>query len=426
MLEKILRTVERFIPKRVYRFFQPAYHYCLALLGALLYRFPGRDLTLIGVTGTKGKSTTVELLGAMLRAEGYTTATLSTIGFRINDAVERNLYKMTLPGRFFLPSFLRRAVRAGCTHAVVELTSEGSRQFRHKFLSLDGLVVTNLSPEHIESHGSFERYKEAKLDIARELARSKKARRYIVVPQEGEHGENFARAAGDAERHMFSLDDAAPYEIAPKEISLTWRGSRMLSLLFGEFNLKNIIAAATMAEAMGVSPEHIKRAVENERMVRGRAEEIEEGQAFRVIVDYAHTPDSLTEIYKAIPEEKICVLGGTGGGRDAWKRPEMGRIADRFCSAIIVTNEDPYDENPLGIASAVASGVYGKKVDIIMDRRAAITRAFERAKKKDGGRGVAVVITGKGTDPYIMGARGEKTPWDDATVAREELAKLLK
>ena len=156
--------------------------------------------------------------------------------------------------------------------------------------------------------------------------------------------------------------------------------------------------------------------------ILGRAEEISEGQGFSVIVDYAHTPDSLVALYGAYPaRRKICVLGSTGGGRDLWKRPVMGGIADNECETIILTNEDPYDEDPRSIVDMIASGITQKKPEIVMDRREAMRRAFSLARASD-----VVLITGKGTDPTIQGPRGTSIPWSDATVAREELHRLLK
>src|SRR3989338_6367921 len=148
------------------------YHYLLAFAGAVIFGFPSRKLNVIAVTGTKGKSTVVELVSALLDEAGYKTAHCSTIHFKIGDKKERNLHKMTMPGRFFLQRFLNRAVHAGCTHAVIEMTSEGARQFRHKFISLDALIFTNLAPEHIESHRSYENYVAAKVSLAKALEKS--------------------------------------------------------------------------------------------------------------------------------------------------------------------------------------------------------------------------------------------------------------
>ena len=182
----------------------------------------------------------------------------------------------------------------------------------------------------------------------------------------------------------------------------------------------NALAAIKMSAALGVPLSATATALATLPPVQGRVERIEAGQNFMVIVDYAHTPDSLRALYGAFPNRrKICVLGNTGGGRDIWKRPEMGRIADETCEKVILTNEDPYDEDPRAIVDAMAKDMQRAPL-IIMDRREAIRRALSLAKSGD-----AVLISGKGTDPYIMGARGAKTPWSDAKVVREELERLL-
>jgi UDP-N-acetylmuramoyl-L-alanyl-D-glutamate--2,6-diaminopimelate ligase len=171
------------------------------------------------------------------------------------------------------------------------------------------------------------------------------------------------------------------------------------------------------------------RAVEGFTGIPGRVQKIElsslagspKKQDFTVIVDYAHTPDSLEKLYQVFQSSRnICVLGGTGGGRDTWKRGEMGRIADKYCDEIILTNEDPYDEDPKKIVADVAAGVTSDEPSIIMDRREAIREAIKRAKTGD-----TILITGKGTDPYIMGPNDTKIPWSDAKVAEEELRKVI-
>src|SRR3989339_104964 len=156
------------IPKRVIGW----YHLLFAYAGAVVCRFPSKKLFVIGVTGTKGKSTTSELVRTLLAANGHKVALASTVQFKIGDQSEPNLFKMTMPGRAYLQKFLRKAVDAGCTHAVIEMTSEGARQFRHKGIELDALIFTNLQPEHIESHGSMEAYVAAKLKLAQHLEES--------------------------------------------------------------------------------------------------------------------------------------------------------------------------------------------------------------------------------------------------------------
>lgn len=419
-LESLLRIGRRIIPKQIFAAAQPIYHYLLALSGALAYRFPSRDLCVVLVTGTKGKTTTSELVNAVLEGAGFKTALAGTLRFKIGDQSRPNRYKMTIPGRWFLQSFLRDAVNAGCTHAVIEMTSEGAKQFRHKFLSVDAVIFLNISPEHIESHGSFENYLAAKLEIARTLASSTKPRRIMIANGDDEHAQDFFTASGNAEHVSFSLTQAEHLAQTERGSTFSFRGTPVTLSLPGTFNVKNALAALTLGNALGISEPSMVHALGKIDLVRGRMEHIEGGQPFSVIVDYAHTADSLENAYGANPNaRKICVLGSTGGGRDRWKRKEMGTVANTHCAEIILTNEDPYDEDPAQIVADVKQGITDTPCTIIMDRREAIRTALSRAEPGD-----AVYVTGKGTDPYIMEADGKRTPWDDAAVAREELTKL--
>lgn len=420
-LERVLRFTEKLIPKKLYSFFQPVYHFTLSLLAALVYMFPSRKLIVVAVTGTKGKTSTIELLNAMLEEKGYRTALLSTLRLKVADESRRNLYKMTVPGRFVLQKFLREAVRKKCQYVILEMTSQAVLQHRQRFISLDALIFTNLSPEHIESHGSYEAYVEAKLKIGKVLAKSKKKRRILVVNSDDKEGIKFLKLK-IPEKYEYILKDAEPFEIKREGLDLTIDGVRMISHLSGKFNLYNILAAVTYAKTQSISPEVIKKSLEEFKGIKGRVEKIDEGQDFTVIVDYAHTADSLEKLYDVFQHSKrICVLGNTGGGRDRWKRKVMAKVAEKHCSYIVLTDEDPYNENPREIVEEMAETIKRPIYKIIMDRREAIKNAFKRAKTGD-----TVLITGKGSDPYIMGPNGTKTPWSDARVAREELRKLLK
>jgi UDP-N-acetylmuramoyl-L-alanyl-D-glutamate--2,6-diaminopimelate ligase len=416
--------MKKFIPAKILGW----YHLGLARLGAVVYRHPSRELVIIGITGTKGKSTTTEMVRCILAEAGYTVAVVSTIRFVIGKHSERNLYKMTMPGRFFLQHFLRRAVAEGATHAVIEMTSEGARQFRHIGIDLNALAFTNLAPEHLESHGGMEAYAQAKLSLATALAQSPKRPRIIVANADDPYGKRFLAVDADI-KSPFSLHDAEPYTADDHSARFVWRGALFTMPLPGVFNLKNALAALSLGEALGVPLEVMQKALRHIPQVSGRAERIEKGQKFSVIVDYAHTPDSLRALYETYrapsttsgkPAHRIIgVLGSTGGGRDTWKRPEMGAIADEFCDVAILTNEDPYDEDPEQIIRALDRGFTTHKPHVIVDRRAAIAAALAEAHEGD-----VVLITGKGTDPYIMGPNGSREVWSDKGVAEEELAKL--
>jgi len=418
-MENILRIIKKIIPHNIFRVFQPAYHFLFAFFAALVYRFPSHHIKVVAITGTKGKTSTTEIVNAILEEAGYRTAVAGTLRFKIGDEEERNLYKMTIPGRFFVQRFLRRAVNAKCNWVILEMTSEGARQYRHRFINFDALIFTNLSPEHIESHGSFEKYKDAKLSIARALAKSPKRPRIIVANADNKYAQEFLAVDADT-KTTYSLKDAEPYKLEKDKTTFNFAGAPLVSHLSGSFNLSNMLAGISFARSLGVTPEVIRRALEKFHGIRGRVEHVNMGQDFDVIVDYAHTTDSLEKVYEVFQDSrKICVLGGTGGGRDTWKRPAMGAIAGAHCDEIILTDEDPYDEDPQKIVSEIMAGIENGKAKIIIDRREAIAYAISLAKTGD-----AVIITGKGTDPYIMGPNGTKTSWDDATVAREELAKV--
>lgn len=412
------RFIEALLPRSLYRVLLAPYHAAWAFGSALYYGFPAKKLVMIGVTGTKGKSSVTEMITAILEEAGHAVAVSSTIHFKTGKTTRPNKFKMTLPGRGFIQKLLAESVRDGATHAVIELTSESALQYRHLFLSLNALVFTNLEKEHIESHGSMENYFQAKFRLGRALARSSKRPRAIIANEEGEYGKRFLQLP--VERAIpFALSDAQDLELADSQISFTYDDTRVTLPHPGAFSARNALAAIKTAAFFGIPVPVSAKALAKLGRIAGRAERIEGGQDFLAIVDYAHTPDSLIALYEAYPERrKVCVLGNTGGGRDTWKRPEMGRIADEYCSEVILTNEDPYDEDPQAIMDAMAAGMK-REPTIIMDRRAAIHEALTRAKTGD-----AVLITGKGTDPYIMEANGKKTVWSDAQVVAEELAKI--
>jgi UDP-N-acetylmuramoyl-L-alanyl-D-glutamate--2,6-diaminopimelate ligase len=420
-MEKLLRKVKSLIPASVFKALQPLYHYLLAGFAALYYGLPSRRLYVVGVTGTKGKTSTTELVAAILEEAGLRVALANTNRFSIAGVSERNLTKRSMPGRMLLQQFLRKAADATCAYAVLEMTSEGAKQFRHAFIDLDALIFTNLSPEHIESHGSYEKYVDAKVSLARALERGKAHEHTIVANQgDAEAGKFLAVRVGT--KRPYSLDDARPFTTSPEGGEMTWRGVRVHLKLPGEFNISNAVAAATFAESRGVAPEVIRSALEKFTLIPGRMERIDEGQDFSVIVDYAHTADSLDRaysVYAGVP--KICILGGVGGGRDVSKRKVMGTVADKHCAQIILTTEDPYDESPEDIANHVAEGIERVPHTFILDRRLAMREAFKQAEK-----GSVVFITGKGSGPYIMGPKGARIPWSDAGIAREELQKMLR
>jgi UDP-N-acetylmuramoyl-L-alanyl-D-glutamate--2,6-diaminopimelate ligase len=402
-------------------FLKNIYHLSLAFLGNVVYGFPSRKIFVIGVTGTKGKSTVVELMSAILEAAGIASSFVSSVRIKIGDDVQPNKTGNSMPGRFFLQKFLRDAVRAGSRYAIIETTSQGVAQYRHRFIDFDMAMFLNLHPEHLEAHGSFERYRDAKVrffsDVARRSAKSKK---FFFINRADDAREHFFEAVLNfGAIHYFSRENFVETKLA--------RGKESIGDWFeNNFNLENAAAAAKFAEVVaGVEWGVIKEALRAFKGVPGRMEIVRE-KPFRAVVDYAHTPDSLEKVYRALQPKSsrnklICVLGSAGGGRDTWKRPVFGGIAAKYCSEVFITNEDPYDESPEAIMQSIAEGFQSANGDArrlhrVGDRKEAIRSALGTAKKGD-----VVVVTGKGSETWIHEAGGKKAPWSDRGTIEEIL-----
>ncbi len=420
-MKKLRKFIIHITPKPILDKIRPQYHLFLNWLGKVYYRNPSKDITVIGVTGTKGKSSVTEILRNILTEHGYKVASVSTIHFTIGEITEKNLYKMTMPGRFFLQKFIRRAVTENCSHIIIEMTSEGARLNRHRYIEMDCLIFTNLSPEHIESHGSFANYKAAKLKLAEQLSNSKKQKRTIIANSDDEHGKDFLKTPVE-KKLPYSLKDLQLHMLHKDSISLTFPEITIRAPFVGIFNVYNLLASITYARSIDISWKTIESALRTHPPIKGRVEKFysksESTKPITVVVDYAHTTNSLEQLYKAFPDTyKICVLGNTGGGRDTWKRPEMASIAESYCDKIFLTNEDPYDEDPQSILNDMYKGIVNKKkVEMILDRKKAISKAIEIAPAHSH-----VIISGKGTDPFIMGPDGLKEPWSDASIVKEIL-----
>ena len=247
------------------------------------FGFPSRNITVIGVTGTKGKSTVTELIAAMLRADGKSVASLSTIQFTYGEKRERNLFKMTMPGRFFVHHFLRRAVNEGCQYAVMEMTSEGAKLYRHKFVEIDALVFTNLTPEHIESHGSFVNYKAAKLRLAEAVATSNKRPRILVANTDDDHGSDFLDFAVE-KKIGYSLKDLSLYTLHKDGVSLVFGDTTVRVPLVGLFNVYNTLAAISVVRAYGVSLQSVVKAMRDLAPIAGRVEHFETARGAKSIL----------------------------------------------------------------------------------------------------------------------------------------------
>lgn len=397
--------IKEIIKKIIPSFLLGWYHYCLAFLGALIYGFPSAKLIVIGVTGTSGKTTTVDFITRILRESGRKAASVSSARFTIGGKEWKNNFKMTMPGRFVIQKFLRQAVNAGCTHVVLEVTSEGIKQHRHRFIDFDAAVFTNLSPEHIEAHGGFENYRNEKL----KLFTATKNVHIINVDDENA-------------RYFLHIPAQRTIAFGLERGDVNLKNTRFHLNVLGDFNAYNALAAIAVAQHYGISLEVCQRALEKVKGIPGRMEIV--SQKPLVVVDYAHTPVQLEKVYKTLKNNPpaggknsrmVCVLGSCGGGRDKWKRPVLGQVAAQYCDEIFLTNEDPYDENPAEIINQIAQTA-GNKAHIVLDRKEAIQKAVTMAGPQD-----TVIITGKGSEPWMCVAGGKKIPWDDRQIARAAL-----
>lgn len=403
--------IKKYIPKFIFKL----YHYFLAFLGALIYGFPSSKLKVIGITGTNGKSTTANICFKVLEKAGFKVALASSISFKIANEEKVNDLKMTMPGRFKIQQFLKEAILKKCDYAIIEVTSEGIEQFRHKFINFDIAIFTNLSKEHIESHGGFDNYKEAKGKFFKEV------KGIHILNKDDPYFEYFNSFKANKKITYSILDNA---DVQAKNILTDGNHSefeikdvKFNTKLLGEFNIYNIMAAIALGLSQGIDLEICKKGIEKVEGIPGRMQKIIE-EPFSVFIDYAFTPNALEKVYKYL-NPTIAVLGACGGGRDKWKRPVLGELAHKYAKYIIITNEDPYDEDPQKIIDEV-----GKKAPNcikIFDRRKAINKALSLAKKGD-----TVIITGKGSETCIMWKNGKREDWNEKQVILEEFNKTKK
>lgn len=432
MLKKLIK---KFIPKNILSI----YHLFLAYLAAFVYKNPSQKMIVVGVTGTNGKTTTVNLIGQYLEFVGQKTGFASTVNFKVGTKSWLNNKKMTMLGRFQTQKLLSQMVKAGCRYAIIETSSQGIDQFRHIGINYDLIVFTNLTPEHIEAHGSFEAYRAAKEKLFKHLNRShhkmlhgRRLPKTIISNNDDKQTERLRQFKAD-KFITYSFDTPSDYrgENLKLENGLAGfaiKGHKIKTNLIGRFNGYNVLAALTVLEILGFDLQKTKDYIA--QGIDGRQEWIDPpaggGQDFKVMVDYAPEPVSLENLYQALKniskKRLIHVLGSCGGGRDRARQPVMGQLAGETADIVIITNEDPYDDDPQEIIDNVATGAIkaGKTPDKdlfkILDRVSAIKKALELAQKDD-----LVLITGKGAEQYICGPNGQKIPHDDRVVVRKIL-----
>jgi UDP-N-acetylmuramoyl-L-alanyl-D-glutamate--2,6-diaminopimelate ligase len=430
----MLGSVKKIIPAPLFGL----YHWLLSFAGALIYSFPSRGIFVIGVTGTKGKTTTCNFIAQMLEASGFKVGMATTVNFKIGDKEWKNETKQTMLGRFQLQKLIREMRRANCSYAIIETSSEGILQHRHRFIDYDMAVFTNITPEHIERHGGFENYRKAKVKLFEKVAKKKNGigiynlddenAKYFLNPKiENKYGFTSGSKNKLEDGDFEAVLRAEKIKLEKDGSEFEINGMKFKIPLVGEFNLYNFLAALSTVLSQGANPAKMKEFSGKLKLPPGRMEMIKAKKGFDVIIDYAHEPASLESVYKTIrsalkPKRLVCLLGGQGGGRDKWKRKEMGALAGEYCDEIVLTNEDSYDENPENIINDIETGCLKTKkakteVFKIIDRKEAIKKALSLAKKGD-----VVILTGKGGEVWMCVENGKKIPWDE----KEVVEKILK
>lgn len=444
----IKRQLRQFSPEWLVNF----YHLFQGVIAATIYGFPAKKLRVIGVTGTNGKTTTCHLITSILQTSGRKVGMATTVDFQIGDKLVENNLKMTTVSPFLLQKLLSQMVAADCQDAVLEVTSIGLDQHRLWGIPFQVAVFTNLTHDHLDYHQTMEQYRQAKEELFAHRPQ------LSVINIDDPAAEHFLKHTANR-TVTYSLKVNA--DLVGKKIYARAGGTDFVMLargrqasisvpLPGEFNVYNALAAVGVGLGLGLSLEEVIEGLRVAKPVPGRMEVIDHGQAFTAIVDYAHTPDALQKVYEtikpAVHGKLISVLGATGE-RDKTKRPILGALAGRYADYVIVTNEDPYREDPNTIIDEVAAGVprgrpkHGrykiKKAgeeegdlsfkykdngeDIwwwrVPDRKEAIAKALSMARPQD-----VVLVTGKGAEK-VMAVGDKLIPFSDRKVLEDLLVK---
>lgn len=420
--------IKRFIPEWFLKFIRPFYHGAVALFYSLYYGNPSRKLVVIGITGTAGKSTTAAILSHILNVAGKKCGYMTTVDYFDGQTHFINKHGLSMPGGKRLQKQLSEIVKNGCKYAVVEATSEGLAQNRHLGINFTVGLMTNISPAHVEAHGSFENYRAAKTKLFKKVKiigvnlDSQSAEYFLRFNAEKKFGVTFKGLTLGLGEKVYRAENFSEYfEIEKQKFEL---------LLPGEFNRYNAALAVASANVLGVGLKEAFNALKEFKGISGRMEEVKNNKDIRIIVDYGCEPVSIRAALKAaaaMPHRRLIhVFGATGGHRDKFKRGDFGKASAEFADVSIITNDDVYDSDPQEIAQAAVAGINQvlKKAEnyeykIILDRKEAIKLAIQTAQPKD-----LILITGKGSEQFLVLPNNRRIDWDDRSVVREILNSI--
>lgn len=422
------KLLKKLIPSSLFTKIEPIGHLLEAMLVSARYGFPARGLHVIGVTGTNGKTTTCFMIHRMLREAGYDVALMTTVAYGVNDDITPQVAHMTTVSSPLLNRRLKEFKKAGAKWVVLETTSHALAQHRVWGVPYDIAVMTNVTHEHLDYHGTFERYLDAKAELFR-LTDNRGGFGVInaddpnaeVFAGEIESNATYGLAKGDVQARNIDLQpDASSYQAVIGEISYDIRCN-----IPGEFNISNSLAAVTVGHHLGLDQAQIEQGIAGLAGVEGRMNTVDAGQDFSVIIDFAHTPDSFERLLgdlRSSTKGKLIAMFGSAGRRDEAKRWTQGEIAGKYCDELVLTEEDDRDIDGQLILNQIAEGaersgkVRDRDMFLIHDRAEAIRFAISRAHSPND----TVVLLGKGHEKTIERADGEHE-WDEAGEARNAI-----
>lgn len=395
--------------------------FALAMAAANFFEHPSKQLKLVGVTGTNGKTTVATLLHQLFENNGYPTGLISTICNKIGEQTIPSTH--TTPDPIRLNALLRRMVDFGCSHAFMEVSSHAMSQMRTFGLYFAGGIFTNLTHDHLDYHGSFAAYRDAKKLFFDLLPKDA-----FALVNHDDRNSNFMLQNTAALKKTYSISGSADFQVKVIEnhfegLLLSVESKEIFTHLIGSFNASNLAAILGASILLGFSKEEAMIGLSKLQSAEGRFEYIKNDQHIIGIVDYAHTPDAIENVLKTINDirtrnEKLITVAGAGGDRDKTKRPEMARIASRLSDLLIITSDNPRNEDPVEIINDMRKGVsaeHYKKTLAIADRREAIHTAVAMATPGD-----IILVAGKGHEKY-QEIKGVKYPFDDKKELFERL-----
>lgn len=430
-----MRTiVKKLIPRSLFQKIEPAGHLFESMLVATRYGFPARKVKIIGVTGTNGKTTTSFFIQRMLQEAGVKTGITTTVAYGVDADIHRQMEHMTTAKASVLQRRIRDFVRQGAEWVVVETSSHSLAQNRVWGIPFEIAVLTNLTHDHLEYHGTFENYREAKRKLF--TIANKHGLQYGVVNADDPSADLFVSTVANST--TYGLDKG---KLKATDVTLTSAGSTytvqagdetyaITVNIPGEFNISNSLAAIAVGRKLGLAKEQIEKGIAALESVEGRMNAIHEGQKFQVLVDFASTPDGFEKFFSSVRplvKGKLVAVFGSAGRRDESKRAEQGRIAGRYADVIVATEEDDRDDDGAKILQQIAEGaqesgkVLSESLHLIPNREEAIGFALTQVSSSDD----MVVLLGKGHEKTIERADGEY-PWNETEAARAALRALLK